>query len=211
MQVTDGQAASSHPHRLYRIGGVAALVVLALFLIGLVGAIAVGLQRAAASGPRTPFPDNWLVVLFKLNAGFAGVQPGSLNVLNPLDLAIMALFCAMLAALGVALRRAHRVWPLVAAVLPFLGIPLYLATGTAGRSALLVGGLVISAVMLRSNVFSRASAYAGIGAGALLFFAGDLGTAIFSSSTIIAVLIGIGYVLWMIWFFLVARTLFRLR
>jgi hypothetical protein len=45
----------------------------------------------------------------------------------------------------------------------------------------------------------------------LLFFAGDIATAIFSSSNIIAVLIGAGYVLWMIWFFLIASRLFQLR
>jgi hypothetical protein len=210
MQVTEGETAASRKRWLYRIGGVASLLVSALFLIGLVDVMALGSQPAAADGPLTAFPDNWLVVLFKLNAGLPGVQPGSLNVVNPLDLGIMALFCVLFLALAVALRPAHRVWPLVAAALPFLGIPLFLATGTAGRSTLLVGGLIMSAAMLPRDIFSRASACAGIAAAALLFFAGDLGTAIFSSSPIIAALIGIGYVLWVVWFFLIARTLFGL-
>ena len=210
MQVTNSQIADSRRRWLYRIGGVAALLVLALFLIGLAGVAAVGSRPATAGGPLTPFLDNWLVVLFKLSAGLPGVQPGSLNLVNPLDLGIMVLFCAMFVALGAALRPTHRTWPLVAAALPFLGIPLFLATGRAGRSALLVGGLIMSAAMLPSSIFSRASAYVGVAAATLLFFAGDLGTAIFSSSPIIAVLIGVGYVLWMVWFFLIARTLFGL-
>jgi hypothetical protein len=64
--------------------------------------------------------------------------------------------------------------------------------------------------MLRSHIFSDVSAYVGLVASVVLFFAGDLGTAIFSSSSIIAFLISIGYVLWMTWFFLVGRRLFSL-
>jgi hypothetical protein len=158
----------------------------------------------------TPFQNNWLVVLFKLNADSSRVQPGLLNVLNLVDMAIMVLVGAMFLALYVALRRVSKVWSLVATSLPFLGIPILLITSTAGRSGLLVGGLIISAVMLRSRIFSSASAYVGIAASALLFFAGDLGTSIFSSSIIIAILIGVGYVLWMIWFFLIGRRLFQL-
>jgi hypothetical protein len=40
--------------------------------------------------------------------------------------------------------------------------------------------------------------------------AGDFGTTENSPSTIVAVLIGIGYVLLMTWFFLIARRLFQL-
>jgi hypothetical protein len=116
----------------------------------------------------------------------------------------------MFLALYVALRHTNKIWSVVAASLPFLGIAVFLITSTAGRSGLLVGGLIISIVMLRSNIFSKVSAYVGIVASALLFFAGDIGTAIFSSLNTIAILIGIGYVLWMIWFFLIGRRLFQL-
>jgi hypothetical protein len=44
-----------------------------------------------------------------------------------------------------------------------------------------------------------------------LFFAGDISTAIFSSSYITAVFIGFGYALWMVWLFQVARKLFWLQ
>lgn len=209
-QVTYVETADSRWNWLYKVGGAAALIVFVLFLIGVIGIITVGPQPAATNGWFTPFQNNWLVVLFKLNAGFSDVQPGLLNVLNLLDIAIMALVGTMFLALYVALRRTSKIWSVVAASLPFLGIPVLLITSTAGRSGLLVGGLIISAVMLRSNIFSKVSAYVGMVASALLFFAGDLGTAIFSSSNIIAIFIGIGYVLWMIWFFLIARRLFQL-
>jgi hypothetical protein len=207
---TDVETTDSRWKGLYRVGGAAALIVLVLFLIGIIGIITVGPQPATTNGWFTPFQDNWLVVLFKLNAGFDGVQPDLLNVLNLLDIAIMALVGTMFLALYVALRRTSKIWSAVAASLPCLGIAVFLITSTAGRSGLLLGGLIISAVMLRSNIFSKVSAYVGMLASALLFFAGDLGTAIFSSSNIIAILIGIGYVLWMTWFFVIARRLFQL-
>jgi hypothetical protein len=209
-QLTDAETAESRWNWLYRIAGAAALIVLALFLIGIIGIITVGPRPTTTNGWFTPFQDNWLIVLFKLNAGFSGVQPDSLHVLNLLDIAIMALFGTMFLALYVALRHTNKIWSAVAASLPFLGIAVFLITSTAGRSGLLVGGLIISTVMLRSNIFSKVSAYAGIVASTLLFFAGDIGTAIFSSSNIIAILIGIGYVLWMIWFFLIGQRLFQL-
>ncbi len=209
-RLTDTKPADSRWNWLYKIGSAAALIVFALFLIGIVGIIAVGPQPTATNGWLTPFQNNWLVVLFKLNTDFSGVQSGLLNVLNLLDITIMALVGIVFLALYVALRPTHRVWSAVAASLPFLGIVIFIMTSTAGRSGLLIGGLIISAVMLRSNIFSNVSAYVGLVASAVLFFAGDLGTAIFSSSSIIAFLIGIGYVLWVKWFYLVGRRLFSL-
>jgi len=64
--------------------------------------------------------------------------------------------------------------------------------------------------MFRSSIFSKVSAWLGIAASTLLFFAGDIGTTIFSSSIIIAVLIGIGYLLWIVWFALIGLKLFQL-
>jgi hypothetical protein len=167
------------------------------------------LQLTASNGWFIQLQNNWLVVLFRLNAGFSGVQP-RLDVLNLLDISIMALFCIMFLALYVALKRTSKIWSIVAVSLPFLGIPVFLITSTAGRSTLLIAGLIISAVMLRSKIFRKPTAYAGIVASVLLFFAGDIATAIFSSSKVIAVLIGIGYVLWMVWFFLIAQRLYHL-
>ncbi len=213
MTWTDAETADPRWNWLYKIGGVAALIVLALFLsgiIGIIGAVTAGSPPTVTNGWFTPFQNNWLVVLFKLNVGFSGVQPDSLHVLNLLDIVIMALFGIMFLALHVALGQTSKIWSLVAVSLPFLGIAVFLITSTAGRSGLLLGGLIFSAIMLRCNIFNKVSACVGIVASALLFFAGDIGTAIFSSSNIIAILIGIGYVLWMIWFFLIGQRLFQL-
>ena len=122
----------------------------------------------------------------------------------------MALFCTMSLSLYVALKPSSKIWSLIATVLPFLGIPLFFATDTMGRSNLLIGGLLFSVVMLRSKVFSKLTAYAGIAASVLLFFLGDIATTIFSASRVIATLIAVGYILWMMWFFLIARRLYQL-
>jgi hypothetical protein len=195
---------------LFKLGSIAALVLLALFLIGFTSIIAAGSPPNTTNRSFTSFQNNWLVVLYKLNVGFDGVQPDLLNVLNPLDMVIMALFGVMFLALYAALYRTSKIGSLVATSLPFLGIVVFLITKTAGRSGLLIGGLILSAIMLRSDIFSKVSAYVGILASALLFFTGDIGTAIFSSSIVIAILIGIGYVFWMIWLFLIGRRLFQL-
>jgi hypothetical protein len=180
--------------------------VLILFLIGIIGIVTGGLQLTAADGWFTQLQNNWLVGLFKLSIG---VQ-SSFHAVNLLDLAVMALFCTVSLAFYVALKPASKIWSLIAAILPFLGIPLFLVTGTMGRSNLLIGGLVVSVVMLRSNVFSRLTAYMGIVASVLLFFLGDIATTILSTSYVIAAFIVVGYVLWMLWFFLIAQKLFQL-
>jgi hypothetical protein len=157
------------------------------------------------SGQKTKQP-----VLFRLNVELSSVQTNLLNVLNLVDIVIMVLFGIMFLALYAALSHTSRIWSAVATSLPFLGIVIFLITHTAGRSGLLIGGLIFSIIMLGSTIFSKGSAYVGIVASVLLFFAGDIGTTIFSASKIIALFIGVGYVLWMIWFFLIGQRLFRL-
>jgi hypothetical protein len=181
-----------------------------LFLIGALAIVAAIARAPAASGPLASLQGNWLVVLFRLNAPTGGVQSGSLTVFNPLDLAIMILFAIMAFCLFPVLRQAGRVWALVAAILPILGIPLFLATGTAGRSALLVSAFILSILIRASHRFARGAALTGIASSVLLFLGGDIATAVFHQSTAIAAVIGVGYLLWMVWLLLVALSLFRL-
>ncbi len=197
-------------HWLYKVGGAAALIVGALLLIAMLSLFTTVLQPGTSNGWFSPFENNWLVVLFKFNAGFNGVQFDRLQVLNFLDLAILALVAAMYLGLYAALRKTSRIWSIVAAIQPFLGIVLFIATKTAGRSGVMGAGLVISLVMLRSNAFGKVIAFMGILASVLLLV-GDFSTTANSHSTTIASLIGIGYVIVVAWFFLVARRLFQLK
>ncbi|MFZ5515279.1 MAG: hypothetical protein ACOY90_01490 [Candidatus Zhuqueibacterota bacterium] len=122
----------------------------------------------------------------------------------------MALVAIMYFGLYVVLKRTSRIWSIVAAVIPFLGMALFIVTKLAGRSGVMGAGVVISFVMLQSNIFGKVIAFVGV-LGSVLLLVGDFGTTANSPSTVVAILVGIGYVLMMTWFFLIARRLFQLR
>lgn len=72
-----------------------------------------------------------------------------------------------------------------------------------------VAGLIVSATMLRSDAFSRATAYVGIGAYALSL--ADYVRQVLTSSPIAALLVVLpGALLLVIWFVMVGRRLYRL-
>ncbi len=187
--------------KLARLGSISAFLLLTLFLIGLTGI-------ASAENKWSFLQDNWLMILFKINASFQHTSADRLNLLNLVDLVILVLFGLLFLSLYVALHRTSRIWSVIAACLPFMGLVLFLITRTAGRSALLVGGLIFSILMLWNPSFNKACATTGIVGSTLLFFIGDLGTAFLPPSDVIAVLIAIGYLLWMAWFFLIGLSLF---
>jgi hypothetical protein len=198
----NSETANSRWSWLYKISGVAALIAGALLLIAMASLIVEALQPDWIS----PF-QNWLIVIFKLHAGFSAVEINLLHVLNFLDIAILALVGTMYLGLYAALMRTSRIWSIIALVQPFLGIVIFIATANAGRSTVMGAGLVISAVMLRSNIFKRVTAYVGILANVILLI-GDFSAGIIPSSITVATLFGIGYVLLTTWFFLIAQGLF---
>jgi hypothetical protein len=208
-QVANIETTDSASKPLYRVAGVTALISGLLLLIAMISLITAVLQSGTPSGWLSPFQNNWLIVIFKVHAGFRGVQMDLLHILDFLDIAILALVGTMCLGLYVVLRRTSKIWSLVAAIQPFLGIVLFIATKTAGRSGVMGAGLVISLVMLRSNIFKKVTAYMGILASVLLLV-GDFSAGIIPALPIVAILFGIGYVLLMIWFFLIARRLFQL-
>ena len=205
-QITETENKNLMQKNFYKAGVTSSLLAFVLFLIGITSIIATLLQITINNGWFMQLQDNWLILLFKMNMGFQA----NLNVINTIDITIMALFCVMFLGLYTALKKTSKIWSLIATALPFLGIPIFLATATAGRSTLLIAALIISIVMLRSNTFSKLTAYIGIVASVLLFFAGDIATAVFSPSAIIALIITIGYLFWMVWLLLVSQKLHQL-
>jgi hypothetical protein len=107
------------------------------------------------------------------------------------------------------LRRSSRTLSIIALCLPALGIVVFLATAVAGRSALLISGLLISIAQIRGRPFERTSGYLGISSSALLFFGGDIATAIAQPSVVVAALVAVGYALWIAWLGSVALGLSR--
>lgn len=193
---------------LYKVSAAAALMAGGLLLVGTLSLLTSVLLPGRTYGWLTQVQNTWLLEIFKLHAGFSGVQIGLLHSLVFLDIVILALVGTICLGLCAALWRISRVWSIVAAVQPFLGIVLFVATQSAGRSSVMGAALVISLVMLRSTIFNKATGYLGVAASMLLLL-GDFSAGI-PPSTLVAALFGIAYLLIIIWFFLIARRLFQL-
>jgi hypothetical protein len=241
---TDSHKSTSHEHAvtrpddtadprwrgLYRAGGAAALVMVALILVQVTAYLA--WPPPAFDGPALP----WFELL--LDNRLLGLL--SLDLLYLVDSALLAV---MYLALYVALRKTSESAMLIGTVLGLVGIAAYYASNTsfemlylsnqyaaatteAQRATFLAAGeaalaayrgtafdvyyvlnditlLVIAAVMLRSHIFSRATAYAGLTAGVLMTVpssAGTLGTYMALASLLP----------WVVFSVLVARRLFQL-
>jgi hypothetical protein len=198
---------------LYRLAGAAALAVAAFLIVGLIGLAGAALQLDAANGLSLPYRDNWLIVIFKIHAGFGGDQTAQLHVVNALDITVVALVGMVCLGLTAALRghsRGRLLILLIAAACPFVGIPLLVATGSAGRSGVIAAVLIISIVMLRSDVFRKRVVFVGILSGLLLAI-GDIGAGLIPPTAVVAALFGIGYLLLVAWSCLVAGRLLRLE
>ena len=194
---------------LYKVAGTAGTMTGIVFLAGMISLIVSVLRPGVSDSPWLSFQNIWLIVIFKLHAGFSGVDIGLLHVLNVLDLALLAIVGTMYLGLYTALKRTSKFWSIVAAIQPFLGIATFLVTENAGRSAAMGAALVISIVMLRSDLFNKATAYLGILASVLLLV-GDFSAGVIPPMAGMATLVGTGYVFLVIWFFLMARKLFQL-
>lgn len=194
---------ASQKHWLNKISAAAALITSLLLLIALI-------RLVVAHSAVSLIENNWLIILFKLNAGYAGFQFDRLQGVYLLDVALLIL--AGITYLGVAAVSQHstRIWRIVAAALPFLGIGILITTKLAGRSAVMGGGLIIALIMLHSKVFDKGMALVGVIANVLLLI-GDLGTNPITASTLFATVIAVGYVLLITWFFLIAGRLYKIR
>lgn len=207
-QVTDTHSVDSRWPWLYQVSARAALGDVILLVLGTPLLITAVHSPGSTSGWLSAFQDNWLITIFKLHAGFSGAQIGLLQSLDLLDIVFLALAGLTILGLYAALRSTSRIWSIVAAVQPFLGIVLFIVTQTAGRSAAMGAAFVISLVMLRSSIFPKATAYLGIAASGLLLI-GDFSAGM-PASPIVAALFGTAYVLFTVWFFVIARRLFQL-
>lgn len=208
MDDSRAEAPESIWRSLYRIGGAAALILGVLFLLAAVSLISFILELGSINNWLTPIQNNWLIVLFQLNANISGVHAGLLS-LNLLDSLILILAGMLFLGLYAGLRHTSQIWAIIAAVQPFIGLVLFLVTKMAGRSGLMGAVLVISIVMLWSNRFAKGTAMMGVLASGFLL-AGDMFTSFDAPSTILAGLLAIGYVLMTTWFFVISRRLFRL-
>lgn len=189
---------------LYRVSGAAALMASGLLVAAVISLIMTIVRPVSW---LSLLENNWLVIIFKLHAGFSGVGSSLLYRLNVLDIFVLVLIATMYMGLYIALRGTSRLWSMIASIQPVLGILLFVITHAAGRCAVMGAELVIAFVMLRSGHFSKHIASMAI-LSAVLLLAGDLGGSL-APSIILAVFVGVGYLVLLSWLFLVGLKLFQ--
>jgi hypothetical protein len=206
-QITDAKNAHPRWSWFFKISGAAALLAGVLLSIGAIKLIATILQPSAQNVWSSLLGDNWLVLIFKLHAEFSVALAELLHRLNLLDMVFLAIVGLICLSLSTVFGKARKVWSLVACALSFMGLLLFIATKTAGRSSVMLAVLIISLVMLGNELFNKVMVFAGILA-SIFLLVGDISVGI--QSDMITILFGIGYVLLLAWFFLIAQLLFRL-
>ena len=203
-QFSNVEQENSRWKNLYKVCSAASLILCVLFLITALGFIISIIWTGTNRCWFSLLQSNWLIVIFKLHAGFIDIHDDPLHGLNLLDIFILALFSFMSFGLSTALKKTSKIWSLIAFILSLVTIILFITTQIAGRSTVMLSVMIFSFVMLRYKIFSKVTIYAGILASVFLFV-GDLSVSVHSN--IITILFGIGYVLLTTWFFLIARTL----
>jgi len=241
-QTSDTEVTDSRWKSLYKLGGVAAVVVVLVAVTEIVVTLFPGGGR---TDPGSMTVVEWFI-LFQDNSFMALRNLGLLNIIMTI-LGIPVFF-----ALVGAHRRVNMQYAALAMIISFIGVAVFLATNrafamldlsnqyaaatsdsqrtmlTAAGQAMLsagqshtpgtflgfflseVAGIVISVVMLRGKVFSKASAYVGVLAfGLLLVFevCSSFVPALFDVAMVFAV--G-GGLLSMAWYILITLRLFRL-
>lgn len=235
-QVTSAESAGSEYKSLYKLGGGAAWIVVALTLSEVIG---------LTFYPQPGTVREWFM-LFQSSKIIGLLDFWGLEVL------MYAMFIIVFLALYAALRKANEDLMVIALTFALLGIGIFFATNNpfsmlslsnqyaaattdtqrsmflaAGQAVLAntnqraiggfnmglflvsVAGLIVSAVMLQTNSFSRLTAYVGILAYALSL-ADYLREALTPSATIALLVILPNALFLMIWFGLVGRRLCQL-
>ena len=169
------------------VGGIASILTAAILLAGISGL-----------APTVTRLRPWLVVLVLLNAGRYGLSHESLRRVQPVDVAL--LLCTGLTYAGFWPGPGASVawWMALAIAQPLLGVPLLLATHTAGRSGVMGGALVLSILMVADGTWT-VTAWLGASASVLLLV-GDFGTTPRRTSRLLAALLAIGYCALAAWF-----------
>lgn len=145
--------------------------------------------------------NNWLLIIFKIHANLIS-NHDSLSGLNLYDISIILTFILVCLALFEKFRYRYKVWFISAIILLISGLAVYISTKLAGRSAFMVSGLIISFLFL--VIQRHVAGVAGILANILLL-SGDF--TVGANTKIIPYLFGLGYLLLIIWIFMITRIL----
>lgn len=150
--------------------------------------------------------SNWLITIYKLHSKTINIETDPLTGVNLYDIIILTLFILICICLLITNKNQKRVWFLTSISLLFLGILLFLITKISGRSSFMAAGINISVILLTKGFNYKIAGSIGLVANILLLI-GDfiVGTNLKS----ISILFGLGYVLMIIWIFLIAGIFIR--
>jgi len=147
--------------------------------------------------------NNWLMTIFKIQANIINNHDSLLGI-NLYDTGIILLFIFISLALFEKFKYQYKVWFLISISLLVLGLVIFIATNLAGRSAFMASGLIISSLFFVKNIQNKIAGLTGITANILLL-TGDFAVGV--NIKIIPFLFGVGYLLLIIWIFMIARIL----
>jgi hypothetical protein len=148
--------------------------------------------------------NTWLIRIFVAN--FIGVETNPLRVINIFDISIITLFILVCFSIFKTFKNQYKFWFLIAISLLILGIVIFIITHLAGRSAFMLSGLIISIIFLTKRFHFKIAGSTGIIAN-LLLLVGDFSVG--TNLIIFSALVVFGYILLIIWFFMIANLLFK--
>lgn len=146
---------------------------------------------------------NWLLTIFTLQANIINNRD-SLSGINLYDTGIIVLFIFVCLSLFEKIRYQYKAWFLIAISLLILGLVVFFVTNLAGRSTFMASGIIISALFFSDKFQSKQAGLTGILANILLLTADFT---VGANIKIIPYLFGVGYLLLIIWIFMIARIL----
>lgn len=183
---------------VYGIGGLVTSILALIFFIALVEIM---------TGSFELFQNNFILRLIKLHAEFSIDLNESLGVVNLLDISILILIGMMAFAFYPVLAEINKPLAFITVAQPPLGIVLFIITQEAGRTSTFTTILTLSVILLWSDEFGRNTSHIGILATSLLLIANL--SFIFIYSPIMAIIMSIGYLLIIPWFFLISFTFYQ--
>ncbi len=181
----------------YVIGGVASLVIGAIFSIALIELM---------TGTIEIFQNNFVIRLIKLHAEYSESLEELLGVVNLLDMSILVLVSLTALAFYPTLRNVNGTLAIIALCQPFLGILLFLITQEIGRTVTFSTALTISAIILWNERSDRDAILGVVSAGLILI--PDI-SFMFFYSEIMSIIMSTGYLLFIPWWFRSSLRLFQ--
>jgi hypothetical protein len=148
--------------------------------------------------------NNWLITIFKIHANILPSEPNPLLGINLNDIVILILFILTCLSFLRKSQKHTNTWIIVASSLMILGILIFLITHLAGRSSFMASGIIISFLLFSGVYHNKIAGSSGLIANLLLLI-GDF--TVNTHLKIIPVLFGMGYLLAIIWIFLLMKII----